>query len=162
MVIKTQEDIFEYNPEIQFSSCQIDISFETNSLANKDDLIIVQTDTILCDANKATVLSEPILDYSNKILERNPQYMTKTREDGELIISHDYGITWQLAIAPPPFSAKIKSICLGKRVQVCVGRFEPIYFSLDQGDTWMKCPNQPQIRDWSLVTIDKEILQVLS
>jgi photosystem II stability/assembly factor-like uncharacterized protein len=54
---------------------------------------------------------------------------------------------------PPPKDVRISVVAIGQKVQVCAGRFDSLYHSFDGGDTWDKCKDQPQIRDWASLSI---------
>jgi hypothetical protein len=71
-----------------------------------------------------------------------------------LMISLDGGDTWKEPKLPPPKDVKISVVAIGKKVHVCGGVYDSLYHSFDGGDTWDKCKNQPQIHDWTAITIN--------
>ena len=97
------------------------------------------------EPNSATPLFEPELDI---IPIKIPQHQTRINEEEFLSVSHDYGETWNPPFTPPPFRVKIVALYLGENIQVCLGKFDFIYHSADNGDTWIKASNQPQLQEW--------------
>ena len=82
-------------------------------------------------------------------------YKTIINNNNKLLISHDYGATWRSPITSPPENVYISAVCIGEKIQICLGKFDFIYRSEDNGENWLKSSNQPQLYDWSFLNISK-------
>jgi hypothetical protein len=87
------------------------------------------------------------------------RYQTKietSTKNGKLLISRDYGRTWGEPKVPLPSDVTVVAFCVGKRVQLCLGTYDSIYHSFDNGESWIKARNQPQIHDWVSLEISND------
>jgi hypothetical protein len=110
----------------------------------------VDTISITKSENSSTIPSA-----SMKISIKENPYRTIIHNNA-LLVSRDYGASWNSPVKPPSSSVTFSFVAVGEKVQVSLGRFDPIYHSLDNGETWKICSNQPQIHDWAYVKICEE------